>query len=76
MTNPDKINKMILDTLESGKIKINDAATLVKVMEFQQKYLENKCSVCPYKMNAERPLRSISEALQDFLADDEDTTKV
>ncbi len=69
MGNPEKINKMILDTLESGKIKINDAATLVKVMEFQQRYLENKCENCRFKMNAERPVRTIEEALTEFLAE-------
>lgn len=65
--NPDKINQMILDTLESGKIKITDAATLVRVMEFQMKYLENKCENCKYKSNAERPQRTLEQALKEFL---------
>jgi predicted aldo/keto reductase-like oxidoreductase len=69
MKNPERINELIITALESGKIKINDAATLVKVMEFQEKYLEKKCENCKYRI--ERPQRTIGEALAAFLSEEE-----
>jgi uncharacterized ubiquitin-like protein YukD len=70
MSNPEKINQLIIDTLESGKIKINDAATLVKVMEFQAKYLEDRCERCKYKLADGAPKRTIEEALKKFLEEE------
>ena len=68
MKNENKINDLIIKALESGKMEITDTNTLIKVMEFQQKYLESRCEKCEHRLRAGRPERTIEDALKEFLS--------
>ena len=67
MNKPDKINQLIIDTLESGKIEITNASDLVRIMEYQSKYLEDRCEHCKYKLADGAPKRTIEDALASYL---------
>ena len=67
MKNENKINDLIIRALESGKMEITDTSTLIKVMEFQAKYLESRCEKCQFKARA--GTRSIEDALKEFLSE-------
>lgn len=62
----DKIHGLIEKAL-SGNVEITDAHQLIKVLEYEQKYLESQCENCELKKNK----KTVKELFEAILGNDD-----
>lgn len=74
--NLEDVRTIINIGVDRDAIKITNPSDYIKLLEYEERQKLARCEVCTYRMAAERPVKSIEDALKEFMDLSEDDTDI